>query len=431
MLSALHSITALLLGPVGAPSDADAPFDAVEDVAATTTQAAGDFARWIGSGERDALFAAGVLIVTFVGLMALRRVLKALLPKLPRRDAYSWSALLTRVIGRVRVYFLFAVALAAANEVAGLPESVGQATSIVLVLAAVVQLAEIIQEISISWIKRRVARNSGDATALASAINIIKWLANVAIWSTALLLILDSIGADVTALVAGLGIGGVAIGLASQGAFKDLFSALSIVMDRPFQRGDTVRYGDTWGEIEDIGLKTTRIRSKSGEQIAISNTNLLDLEIHNMGRMTKRRIEADFGVVYQTKPDVAERIVALVSKIVKDMDGVEYEYCSFAGFGSSSLEFELVFYSLNPDYKRSKAVRGKVLLAVFRAFKENGIEFAYPTQTLHIASLPQADAAATNDATAGVEEVLETEGERATVHIQKGDEDDEKSRLKH
>ncbi|MEO0981813.1 MAG: mechanosensitive ion channel domain-containing protein [Pseudomonadota bacterium] len=372
-----------------APSKAPGqPLEAVSDVADTTSEAAISFLQWISSGQREALIALAVAIGSAALFYGARMGLMMILPKLPRRDQYSLSAIVRRMVGRIRSYFILAASLLIAGQFIEFPSAVDAGIQIVFVLASVLQVAELLQELVVSFIKRGALRNSGDAVALASAVNVLKWLANVSIWSVALLLILDNIGADVTALLAGLGIGGVAIGLAAQGIFKDLFSALSIIFDRPFQRGDVIKYGETWGTIEDIGLKTTRIRSKTGEQIIISNTNLLDLEIHNLARMPKRRIETGFGIIYGTHPDQAEKVVGLVSKLVEEIDGVDLECCNFAGFGASSLDFELVFYSLNPDYKRSKAATSKLLLAVFRKFHEEGINFAFPTQTIHLASLP-------------------------------------------
>ncbi|MEM1105549.1 MAG: mechanosensitive ion channel domain-containing protein [Pseudomonadota bacterium] len=382
--------------------------EAVSEMADTTSEAALTLFQWISSGQREALIALAIATGAALLLFLARAGLLRVLPRLPRRDPYSLSAILRRMVERVRTYFILTASLLVAQHFVGFPEPVEAGIQIIFVLASVVQVAELVQEAVVSSIKRSAARNSGDAAAMASAVNVMKWLASVAIWSVALLLILDNIGADVTALLAGLGIGGVAIGLAAQGIFQDLFSALSIIFDRPFQRGDAIKYGDTWGRIEDIGLKTTRIRSINGEQIIISNTNLLDLEIHNMARMPKRRVDSGFGIVYSTHPDVADRVVGMVSKLVNEMDGVELECCNFLGFGDSSLDFELIFYSLNPDYRRSKAVTSKLLLAVFRMFHEEGIEFAFPTQTIHLASVP-------GEATGEIAGAVERSLQRVTI----------------
>ncbi len=360
------------------------PIAAISDTAETATEAASEFVTWVSSGQRDAFIALAMVL----GFTLLQRVLRWSVLKgivrIPRMDDYSISALFQRVVKRFHTYFMLAIALAVTDLLMPLPGAISGFARIFLVLTGVLQVAEWVQEFAVSAIRRNVHRSAGDTVALASAFNIIKWFINVVVWSIALLLILGNIGADITALIAGLGIGGIAIGIAAQGIFRDLFSSLSIVIDKPFQIGDTIRYGESWGAIEEIGLKTTRIRAKSGEQLIISNTNLLDHEIHNMQRMTRRRMETGFGVVYQTNPELAERIPGIVAELVKGVQGVEFDRCGMSGFGPSSLDYELVFFSLHPDYNRSMAARSRVLLALLQAFKQQGIEFAYPTQTLYI-----------------------------------------------
>ncbi|MEM6535874.1 MAG: mechanosensitive ion channel domain-containing protein [Pseudomonadota bacterium] len=360
------------------------PIEALSETAETATSAVSEFVSWVGTGQREALVAI-VLTVGITCFLAFLRysALKGLV-RLPESDDYSVGALIRRVVARFHTYFMVAVALAITDALLPLPSEVSGFVRIFFVLAAVLQVAEWLQQIAIGGIQRNLHRQTGDVTALASAFNVIKWFINFAIWTVALLLILDNVGADVTALLAGLGIGGIAIGIAAQGIFRDLFSSISIVLDKPFQIGDTIRYGETWGDIEDIGLKTTRIRAKSGEQIIISNTNLLEHEIHNMRRMSRRRIETGFGVIYQTDPDLADRIPTIVAETVKGVEGVVFDRCGMSGFGPSSLDYSLVFYSLNPDFNRSMAARSRVLLALLRELKAKGIEFAYPTQTLYI-----------------------------------------------
>lgn len=377
--------------PDGAPP-AEEPRDVAEALSETAedaTQAASEFVGWIRSGSLDALEAVAITAAIMVVLYLVRWALIRLANRLPRRDEVSLSAMFDRMVHRFRGYFIFAIALTITDGIVALPSNVSAFISVLLVLTGVLQLAEWVQEAAISVVRRSVRRSASDASTLASAVNIIKWFVSVAIWSVALLLILDNVGADVTTLIAGLGIGGIAVGLASQGMFRDLFSSLSIIFDKPFQVGDTIRYGDTWGTVEDIGLKTTRIRARHGEQVIISNTNLLDHEIHNMKRMARRRIETGFGVIYQTPPDLAERIPGIVAETVKTLQGCEFDRCGLNAYGPSSLDYELVFYSLNPDYNRSKALKSRVLLAVFRRFQEEGITIAYPTQTLFIEGLSE------------------------------------------
>ena len=367
-----------------APPAEDRPLEGLGETVEVTTEAATEFASWVTSGQRDALLAFAIIILTVGALIAFRNALTQLVQRGKRNDDNSLLAILERVIHRFRLYFMFAMGLAAASIVVDLPETVQAGVEIICIFAVTLQFAEWAQEAAVSSIRRSAGRAHGDTTMLVSAVNIIKWFVSLAIWSVAALLILDNLNMDVTALLAGLGIGGLAIGLAAQGIFRDLFSAMSIILDKPFLVGDTVRYGDTWADIEDIGLKTTRLRSKNGEQIIISNTNLLETEIRNMSRMTRRRIELGFGVIYQTPHDVAEKIPGMVAAMVKDIQTIEFDRCSMSGFGPSSLDYELVIYSLNPDFNRSMAAKSKLLLALFKLFGEEGIEFAYPTQTLFI-----------------------------------------------
>ena len=365
--------------------------EALTDTTEKATEAASEFVTWVGSGQLEALIAVALVVGITVALRTLRWAILKGIVRLPRMDDYSLSALIQRIVKRFHLYFMFAIALMMTDTVMSLPSAVSVFVRFFFIICAVLQVAEWVQEFAVSAMRRNVHRGSGDARALQSAFNIIKYFITLAVWAVALLLIMSNVGMDVTALLAGLGIGGIAIGIAAQGVFKDLFSSLSIVIDKPFQVGDTIRYGDnSWGAVEDIGLKTTRIRARSGEQMIISNTNLLDYEIHNMARMTRRRIEIQFGFIYQTAPDLAERVPEIVVKIVKEVQAVEFERCGMSGFGPSSIDFTLVFFALQPDFNRAMAARSKVFLALFRGLQDEGLEFAYPTQTLFIEGIDKA-----------------------------------------
>jgi small-conductance mechanosensitive channel len=193
--------------------------------------------------------------------------------------------------------------------------------------------------------------------------------------------VLDNLGVNVTGLVAGLGIGGIAIGLAAKGIFDDLFSALSIIFDKPFRRGDSIRWDTTSGTVEQIGLKSTRVRSITGEEVVISNTNLLNKELHNMARLNRRRLILPFGIVYQTSPEMCARIPAIVKESVAQCDKCQFLRCGMTGFGDSSLDFTLEFDVKSEAWQKVFETRHQVLVAILKRFNEEGIEFAYPTQT--------------------------------------------------
>ncbi|MGB2073926.1 MAG: hypothetical protein ACPHYE_01755, partial [Henriciella sp.] len=200
------------------------PIEALSETAETATVAASEFLNWLGSGQHEALLALS-LVISLSGLLwVVRWRVTKDLGRLSKGDNYSILAVARRLVKRFHLYFMFAVALALTDWVMLLPEAVSGFVSIYFVVAAVLQFAEWVQEFSMAAIGRNLKRETEGSRALASAFNVIKWFISFAIWTVALLLILDNVGADVTALLAGLGIGGLAIGIAAQGVFRDLFS---------------------------------------------------------------------------------------------------------------------------------------------------------------------------------------------------------------
>jgi small-conductance mechanosensitive channel len=234
-----------------------------------------------------------------------------------------------------------------------------------------------------------VARRAGDdpnETSIGNALAVIRVLVSVTLFALAIIVILDNLGVNVTALVAGLGIGGIAIGLAAQGIFSDLFAALSILFDKPFKKGDSIQFDETVGTVERIGLKTTRLRSITGELVVMSNTKLLEREIHNFAGGRTRRSVFSFGLVYRTAPDDLEKVSSLAKGAVESRQGCTFVRCAIRGLGASSVDFELLFDSRSTDLNKVAADRTAVALALLRAFAKHGLEFAYPTQTTFTAA---------------------------------------------
>ncbi len=240
------------------------------------------------------------------------------------------------------------------------------------------------REFILALVDRRAAF-AEDKAALVSASNIIRVLVNVVVWSLAFILVLDNLGVNVTALVAGLGVGGIAIGLAAQGIFADLFAALAILFDRPFRVGDSIRWGSITGKVEAIGLKTVRIRSQSGEQVIVGNTKLLGDQIANLARIEERQVVMVIGVTYQTASDLLEAIPHEIERIIAATPATRFDRCHFVRFADSSLDFELVFFSEGNSFKAMMDARHTIGLAILRRFNELGIDFAYPTQVAMVA----------------------------------------------
>lgn len=304
------------------------------------------------------------------------------------RDRPGDTLTLTHVAGRVfaKTTHLF-MALAAAKLVAGFanpPAVVATTIGFLFTLSAVFQGAFWVRAAILGMVEIKAGADDNSDT-LANAMGIIKILVSVALFAVAAIVVLDNLGVNVTGLVAGLGIGGIAIGLAAQGIFSDLFAALSIIFDKPFRRGETIHYDATTATVERIGLKSTRLRAVTGEKKVMSNTNLLQKEITSYQALDHRRIKFAIGVIYQTDPDRAERIPDILRDIIEGLGGT-FVRSGFVGFGASSLDFEVEFDVYLPDWDAVYQVRHRIGIGILKRFNAEGLEFAYPTQTTFTAA---------------------------------------------
>lgn len=234
------------------------------------------------------------------------------------------------------------------------------------------------------WAKVVFKKKKETDAAQASAIGILQLMASIALWIILAVAGLSSLGVEVGTLVAGLGVGGIAIALASQKILGDLFASFTIVMDKPFAVGDFIIVGDIKGHVENIGLKTTRIRSLGGEQLILPNSDLLESRIQNFQRMKERRNQMLIGVVYQTPLDKLKRIPEIVREIIEAQEQVRLDRVHFKEFGPHSLNFEIVYYALTREYKPFMEIQQTINLALFERFHQEGITFAYPTQTVFV-----------------------------------------------
>jgi small-conductance mechanosensitive channel len=235
------------------------------------------------------------------------------------------------------------------------------------------------------YLHRHEAANPAQASATST---LMSWGLRTVLWVIVVLAILSNLGVNITAFVASLGVGGIAVALAVQNILGDLFASLSIAIDKPFEVGDFVVVNGTSGTIEMVGLKSTRIRSLGGEQVVMSNTDLLKQTISNYKRLQERRVVYPFGVTYDTTPEQAERIPKVVEDIVRARDKLRFDRAHLMAFGDSSLDYEVVFYVLDPDYNVYMNERQVVNLELMKALAAMGVDFAFPTRTLHLASVP-------------------------------------------
>ncbi|MCS6947787.1 MAG: mechanosensitive ion channel family protein, partial [Steroidobacteraceae bacterium] len=193
-----------------------------------------------------------------------------------------------------------------------------------------------------------------------------------------------NLGVNITALVAGLGVGGIALALAVQTVLGDILASLSITLDQPFVVGDLLRIDDIEGTVERIGIKSTRLRSVTGEQIALSNADILKSRLRNLGRMADRRVLFTLGIAYETPLERLETLPRIVAQAVKNTADTRFEHCLLRGFGESALQFEVIYYVLRGAAARLPRIQDEVNFRILRACHEHGIRFAYPTRTLHV-----------------------------------------------
>jgi small-conductance mechanosensitive channel len=205
---------------------------------------------------------------------------------------------------------------------------------------------------------------------------------SILIWGIGIVFLLDNLGFKISAVVTGLGIGGVAVALAAQAVLKDFFSYFVIFFDRPFEIGDAITIGDNTGTVEQIGIKTTKLRALSGEQIVFANADLTDSRIHNFKRLQQRRIAFKLCVTYQTSKKQLEEIPLIVKGIIKGQQNVTFDRGHFSTIGDAGLNFEFVYFVNSPDYLEYMNIQQAVNLKIIDEFNRNGIVFAYPTQTV-------------------------------------------------
>ena len=342
--------------------------------------------NWVRQDSLGAIAGIGLGIGLYFALVLLRGYARRRLARHPLDGSWTWVVL--KVVAKTRSAFLAALSAKTIVSVFGGPGAWDTLIGFVFTIVAAVQAAFWMRELLISLVLARAKQTEDEDATMSSAVGVLTILINVIVWSITSIILLDNLGVNVTALVAGFGVGGIAIGLAAQGIFADLFAALSILLDQPFKRGDTIQVGGPTGivgTVEHIGLKTTRLRALSGEIVVISNTNLLNQQINNFADYTERRVVLLLEVIYQTSPELMLQIPDELEKIVVARKLCRFDRAHFIQFSASSLDFELVFHVEDESLIVMMAERHAVGIEIIRRFAQLGIAFAFPSQTSFLA----------------------------------------------
>ena len=325
------------------------------------------------------LLALLLCVLTFAVMASLRRVVNSRLDSWRRLDhpALELPAMLLANTRRIVVLILAPYIL---QQTLLLPERVNALFNLIIVFGIAIQVAVWLTTVLRFYIRRRHGLDEWGDSGDRSQVGVLMFIGQLLIWAVVALMALDNLGVNITALVAGLGIGGVAIALSLQTILSDLFASLSISFDKPFVVGETVRVDDIEGQVESIGIKSTRLRSVSGEQVIISNADMLKSRVRNMGRMPERRIVSRLRVAYESPADVGQQVPKLAEEVVKGLPDVRFVSCLLMELGVYALEFELGYFVPNLEPLMIPRTTSTINGQIFRRFSEAGIRFAYPTQ---------------------------------------------------
>jgi small-conductance mechanosensitive channel len=330
------------------------------------------------------LVAITIAVVVFLVMRLGKAIVQRHAGRLVKKTAADWDDLIVALAERIHNLFLLVLGVYAGSLKLDLPTSVSvfiiKGFFAIFLFQVALIMNHAIRLLIDRYRRKKIESNAAAVTTLSSIGFVLKTL----LWFILLLVVLDNYGVNVTAFVAGLGISGIAVALAVQNVLGDLFASFSIVFDKPFVIGDFIIVGDFMGTVEYVGLKTTRVRSLSGEQLIFSNTDLLKSRIRNFKRMFERRVVFAIGVLYQTSYEQLIEIPEMIQSIIESQSQVRFDRAHFKEYGTYSLNFEIVYWIQNPDYNVYMDIQQAINLSIFRRFKEKGIQFAYPTQTLLI-----------------------------------------------
>ena len=333
------------------------------------------------------LAAAGVALAVWLCLLVVRQVVLRRLALVAQRTRNRWDDLVIGALRGTKALFLLLFALAAGAVVLELSGPARAIVSAVAKVALVVQAGLWISAALRAWAEGfRQQRLESDPAGVTSMLAV-ALLAQIALWVLVGLLVLANSGVEVAPLIAGLGVGGIAVALALQSILADLFASLSILLDKPFVVGDFLGVGELLGRVEHIGLKTTRLRSLSGEQLVVGNGDLLRTRIRNFGRMFERRVAFVVGVLPTTPREQLTRIPALVREIIAANGQARFERCHFKQIAGPSLEFETVYYVRGADFLLYMDIQQRINLEVLARFEDEGIPLAFPARALQVESV--------------------------------------------
>jgi small-conductance mechanosensitive channel len=330
------------------------------------------------------LIALAVLILSFIIIKIVLGFIKSRLKKISIKTVSQVDDLIVILLEKTTSILILILSLYTASYFITLAPFVSTLILNALVLIFLIQAAVWGNAVITFYVTDYTNKKKETDAAAATTMSAVSFVGKLALYAGLVIVALDNLGFDITTLIAGLGVGGIAIALAVQNILSDLFASLSIVLDKPFVIGDFIIINEYMGTVEHVGLKTTRIRSLSGEQLVIANNDLLSSRIRNYKRMQERRIVFTIGVIYQTTKIQLEKIPKIIKDIIDKQKLARFDRSHFKNFGDFSLNFETVYWVESSDYNQYMDIQQAINLSIMAIFEEEKIEFAYPTQMVYV-----------------------------------------------
>ncbi len=339
----------------------------------------------LNSNPPEAYFAAlgWFIAVTLLSWLFTRYVVGRL-EKFATRTPFEFDDTLISIIRNIRPPAYLVLAIYVAVRSLALPDMAYSLAKGALTIVLVYQVVVTLQILFDFVLRRKMQFSSKRDESLESVLGVMSTFSRVILWTLAFLFILSNFGVNVTSLLAGLGIGGIAVALAMQNILSDLFSSLALYIDKPFTVGDSIKVGDIIGTVKHIGIKTTRLKALSGEEVIFSNRELTNAQIRNYRRIGERRVSFDFGVTYNTSEKHLKTLPALIEAAIKTVPKARFGRAHLQSFGESALIFEVVFYVTERDFTTYMTVRQEIHLNLLLAMREAGVTLAFPTRTIHM-----------------------------------------------
>lgn len=339
--------------------------------------------QFYGNALRDWFKAAGILLLVLFVLLVIKRILSRRLVKAFTKTSFEIDDFLIPVVQQTKWFTILALGIYLGTFTLTLPEQIAEWIGTGFEVVLLLQLGFWGMGVVTFYINRKIDEKlDQDHGEDATTLDALGLILRIAVWIVVGLVILDNVGVEVNSLVASLGIGGIAVALAVQNILGDLFASLSIALDKPFVIGDFVVVDDFAGTVDEVGLKSTRIRSLSGEELIFSNADLLSSRIRNYKRLERRRISFKIGVEYSTSLEKLKSIPEMIEKVIQPVENATFDRAHLSEMGDFSLIYEIVYFVELPDYNVYMEIQQEINLGILRRFEEEGIGFAFPTQTL-------------------------------------------------